>query len=264
MFIITFIISIALEAKIEAALQIAFVISLFFCGGIIFLFIIMILLSGYVARKFITIKKLNKEDFINDKQMHRDILDEYSPVLLAYIDSMSYDYDVLVTAGLLSLKRKGYIELKKDKIDIIKYDYYNLDVSERHIIENIKNGKVSSDNGLFKNIIIDTKKKDLLVEDEHYTKNKTMKRLFALTAIYFFVVFPIVEVLLELYLESEFLVSFIKIIFVVIYIFVFVYINIHRNNSYHRSKKAKELNKKLEGLKNFIKRFSKLDEKHSK
>lgn len=244
--------------------QIALYVTSFF-GGLAFSCFFIYILFDYLTERNIQITKLSKADFINDKQLYRDILKNYSPVLLAYIDKMRFDYDISVVSGLLSLKNKGYIETCEDKLNIIKYDFFNLNMPERYIIENIRNGKVENANQL-KNIVFeDGKRKGLLISNEKWIGMfpKGMKNLFIFTAIYFFIVYPILEDLISLFNNAIILKDVIPITVFLGYIYVCFYAMKSQENLYDRSKIAEELNQKLEGLKKYINEYSLLKDKTS-
>ena len=235
-----------------------------FGGTAVCLFIIYMVLD-YLTERNIQITKLNKSDFINDKQLYRDILNNYSPVLLAYIDKMRFDYDSSIVAGLLSLKNKGYIEICEDKLNIIKYDFYNLDMPERYIIENIRNGKVENASELKDMIYEEGKKRGLLIVNEKKISmsQKGLGNLMTFTIIYLFLICPIFEGLISLLNNSVILNNIVKIVLFLGYIYVIFYAVKSQDNQYSRSKGAEELNQKLEGLKNYIDEYSLLKEKTS-
>ena len=258
-------ISVAIIGKGEHnSFQIALYITSFF-GGLAFSCFFIYILFDYLTERNVQITKLSRVDFVNDKQLYRDILKNYSPVLLAYIDKMRFDYDISVVSGLLNLKNKGYIETCEDKLNIIKYDFFNLNMPERYIIENIRNGKVENANQLRNIVFEDGKRKGLLIPNEKWIGMfpKGMKNLFIFTAIYFFIVYPILEDLILHFNNAVILKDIISITVVLGYIYVCVYAMKSEENLYIRSKTAKELNQKLEGLKNYIDEYSLLKDKTS-
>lgn len=246
--------------------------TILFCVGfsvlivvfLIFLYLIFCIFN-YIAEKNIQVTKLSKVDFVNNKQLYREIIKKYSPVLLAYIDKMRFDYDISVVAGLLSLKNKGYIETYEDKLEIIKYDFFNLNMPERYLIENIRNGKVENVNQLENIVFEEGKRKGLLISNEKWIGMfpRGMKNLFIFTAIYFFIVFPILEDVISLFNNAIILKNVMPIIVFLAYIYVCLYAMKSQENLYDRSKRAEELNQKLEGLKNYINEYSLLKDKTS-
>lgn len=258
-------ISVAIIGKGEQnSFQIALYVTSFF-GGLAFCCFFIYILFDYLTERNVQITKLSTADFVNDKQLYRDILKNYSPVLLAYIDKMRFDDDISIVSGLLSLKNKGYIETCESKLNIIKYDFFNLNMPERYIIENIRNGKVENASQLKDIVFKDGKSKGLLIPNEKWTGTfpKGMKKLFIFTLIYFFIVYPILENLLLLFNNTIILKDVIPITAILGYIYVIFYAMKSQENLYNRSKLAEELNKKLEGLKNYINEYSLLKDKTS-
>ena len=245
-------------------IQMALYVTSFFGGCALIIFFTYILFD-YLTEKNLQINKLSKADFINDKQLYRDILNDYSPVMLAYIDKMTFDYDISIVAGLLSLKNKGFIETCEDKINIIRYDFFELNMPERYIIENIRNGKVENVNQLKKIIFEEGKRKGLLISNKNWTgmSAKGIKKLMIFTIIYFFLIYPIFEKLMILFNNSFILKDVIPITLILGYLYIIFYAIKSKENLYNRSKLAEELNQKLEGLKNYIKEYSLLKNRES-
>lgn len=265
MFLVVFI-SVAITGKGEYnPIQIALYVTSFF-GGFAFICFFIYILFDYLAERNIQITKLSTADFVNDKQLYRDILNNYSPVLLAYIDKMRFDYDISIVSGLLSLKNKGFIETCEHKLNIIKYDFFNLNMPERYIIENIRNGKVENVNQL-KNIIFeDGKQKGLLISNKNWTGlfPKGIKNLMIFTTIYFFFMYPILKALIPLLFNNAIILKdIIPIIVILGYIYVIFFAMKSKENLYSRTKLAEELNQKLEGLKNYLNEYSLLKDKTS-
>ena len=98
-----------------------------------------LLLALNIAR----IKQLDKIDFEKSKELYREILHNYSPVTLSYLDQMNYNSNVAVVSGLLSLENKKYIKIENNEIKRIRYGTCNLDMPEKYIYENIRNNHVS-------------------------------------------------------------------------------------------------------------------------
>lgn len=269
-FFLTFFVVIIFTKEYKSKLNpliISFQLTLFF-GGLIFIKI----LFEYLAEKHVVINKLDKEDFINNEQLYRDILNNYSPVLLAFIDKMMFDYDISIVAGLLELKNKGYIEICEDRINIINYDCQNLNMIEKTIICNLRNGKVDKIINLENIVYEEGKKKRLLISN--ISKNvklikdpfiKDLKKIIVKIIKYYVCAFVLVKFYqsISAYLSSVIFDSII--IFGITFVFFYysIYFKKKQENKipYIRSKEAKELNLKLEGLKNYISQYSLLKEK---
>ena len=263
-------------------------VSLFFMLVFLFIFfLIVVLIKNFHLTIFyfgykIAYRKHNKEkfskiDFKND-HYYRDIIQNYSPATLSYIDNFSLEEkDVIAT--LISLERKNKIIIK-DEIELIDDNTINLSANETYILENIKNNNLNHINMLIfeSKVIQDCLKSNLL--DEKKEKKKQLK-LKILSHIFIYIGIIITFYLLLPYVYNNFFVEneiialifmplpFILFFIMIIYPFVvFTYIKSYRAmdivNPYVRSKSGEEINLKLEGLKNYIKDFSVLKERDKK
>ena len=217
-------------------------------------FIIPILIIS-VTKKEAQKYYFDKEDFNNYKGYYRDIINNYSPAILSYID----DYQISnkeIIATILDLQLKNYIKIdeKTGKIIILNNDYTYLDKSEKYILTHINN---------LKDINYPTWK--MLIKEEAINKNLIIncknkkKLLFVLIATIILLALDLlIFILTKKVLNILFLMLFIFPIYVVTIHFYFMYVN---NQHYTRTPLGKEINKKLEGLKNFLKDFSILDER---
>lgn len=226
--------------------------------------------SYNVSRK----EKLEKIDFTNDHSYYRDVIKKYSAAELLYIDEFNTkeSYKTIVIT-LLRLELKKIIKIDNGYISIISNDTEDLKLSEIYIISCIKNGKV----------VIDTNGVDIYeyIKDEAYQDNLIEKtKKFKFTRFQFKIIFVLLLLLviivgfpfLTLYIKTDYLLnllwciyficSFILTPLYVLYIFAFYYQYLrHQKESYVRTEKGSEINYKLEGLKNYIKDFSSLNEK---
>lgn len=223
---------------------------------------------NYLTKKNVQFNKLSKVDFLGNKELYRDILSNYSPVMLAYLDKMQYNYDISIVAGLLSLKNKGFIEFKEDKINIIKFDFYNLELPERYIIENIKNGKVEiekSNNQLKEMIFEEGKRKNLLLSKNNWMEiyRKSKRKLILFIIIIIIIGMIIIKSTNQQELINMIFEKIIAVIFGCGGLYISFYVINYQKNPYIRNKSAEELNEKLEGLKNYLKDYSLLKDKES-
>lgn len=236
----------------------------------------------YLGMKKYYKTKLSKNDFNKNIGYYRDILREYSADLLGYIDNMELKIPDVLVAMLLQLKLKGIINIENNKI----YFNDNIDINmlsnnERYLINKVHNNKVVINNiNEYKNLVIKEGLIKELLEEKEYTKKHLEKDLRREGSIYVIVIilynlfwkfFPD-----SFYIGDNYWVILLMIIIVFgpfiyffgypIYIFskyapFYIKSNI---NPYFRTKKAEDINKKLEGLKSFLKDFSKLDEREAK
>jgi len=86
-------------------------------------------------------EKLDKIDFKNDNY-YREIISQYSPGVLSYIDDFKLDEKDIV-ATLMSLELKHKIKITDNNIEIIDSNEENLDENEKYILVNIENNKLN-------------------------------------------------------------------------------------------------------------------------
>lgn len=91
-------------------------------------------------------ENLSKIDFSKDKAYYRDIILNYSPAELSYIDDLKNLEEKDVCATILSLKLKNKITIENNKINIIDNSTNNLKNSEIYILEHITKNKVRNIN----------------------------------------------------------------------------------------------------------------------
>jgi len=217
-------------------------------------------------------EKLDKIDFKNDTY-YREIISKNSPGVLSYIDDFKLDEKDIV-ATLMSLELKQRIKIQ-NKIILINETVEGLDENEKYILDNIKNNTINSiDLTTFKSKVInDCLKSSLLVE-----KRQKKNNILVCFIIYFLIIGGF-TVLVNLFSNIQTDNGLVLLIFMlgllviglVLAIYPFAAIiylksyNTMKNlNPYVRSKEAKDINSKLEGLKNYIKEYSLLKDKEYK
>lgn len=264
--------------EIEISESIIFIIGMFIVFGTILLFI-----KSFVSGIKKTIKSVRKEslskiDFSKDKDYYRDILKNYSPAELSYVDDFEINIKREVVATLLKLELKKKIEIKENEILILDSNLIDLKKSEKYILSQVNNGKVNLVNGqYFKNLIREEATEDELVERNtpisifrgllrRHNKKIIYSIVISIICMIasgimehgdfvennetFLIIFIIIFAISMFYLAGTLFASFIG---------GFVYL-ILKSNSDHRTQKGEELNKKIEGLKQYIKDYSMLDQ----
>lgn len=215
-------------------------------------------------------ERLTKIDFENKDIYYREIINKYSPGILKYIDDFSIDENTII-ATLMSLELKNKIEIK-DKINILSTDIENLYDNEKYIYNCIKNNTIDEINLLeYKcHIINDCKKDELLIEKEDI-KKKRKQKIIKYIIIYFVII--VTFIVNTIGLENQQSLSVIQtIILIILGIMLFVfpiygktniiaYAVINAIDPFVRTKKANEINEKVEGLKKYIEEYSLLEEK---
>lgn len=223
-------------------------------------------------------ENMSKIDFIKEKDYYRDILKGYSPAELCYIDNFKIQIPREIVAILLNLKLKQRIEIHKDKIDVINSNLDGLKKTEKFVLQNIKDGKVKIDNSGY----IESFAQDEAIEDNLIKKNekevikkriikKILKQVFKI--IILIVLFAIMCINIEKInqidngvLSFMFFLLMLGFSLYLFYCFVvspwiMITYLLMQTNSYSRTEKGEELNKKIEGLKQYIMDYSLLDEK---
>lgn len=220
---------------------------------------------GSNKAKFEYIKKIN---FSREKEYYREILKKYSPIVLTYIDNFKIEKRKDLISILLVLKLKKKIQIEKNKLIIIDTNVENLTKVEKYIIDNIQNGKLELPHfGYINTYVEEEAVNDGLIIKAEYIKEKTAKKkrqLIIMGIIIFIIQIIIIITPFNLSLINFFVLgisSFGEMIYLLIaipYYFSYCYM---ANNSYKRTSKGKEINLKLEGLKNYLKEFNNLDDK---
>lgn len=248
-----------------------FVFSFFTVVSLLKSFYLTILYIGVrIAYKKYSKEKLDKIDFKNNSY-YRDIISKYSPAVLSYIDDFKLEEkDIVATLMSLELKQKLTI---KDGIKIINDSEENLDENEKYIFKKLKSNTLKNINMLeFEEKV----KKDCLdynlLEENKDIKKKIIKKIIFSVCIYILIVvgffnFPTFynnipnKNIAILFLPVMFILFFIMIIlpFSTI-VYIKSYYRMNKQNPYIRNKQARNINKKLEGLRKYVKDFSQLSE----
>ena len=247
--------------------------------GILFMIIQFVSFYFYIKHSANKARKENmsKIDFSRDKGYYRTILKTYSPAELSYIDDFKVNYKREIVATVLSLELKGKVKIENDGISILDNHDENLRKTERFILKSIDNRKVKiTDSGY-----IDSYAQDEAIEDELIIKNtdqigrkRVIKEILCqltlcLISILIFAVFcsnceklndanTVIKVMSMILSFIAFFIIWIEIGYGTIGIFIYYIMQI---NSYRRTEKGEEINKNIEGLKQYIKDYSLLKDK---
>jgi len=234
-----------------------------------------IFIAAFVAKK-IAAKHAKKDklidiDFGAHKGYYRDIIRDYSPAVLGYIDNLEFDKNKSIVATFLKLKNLKIIDIIEDEIQIINKEY-NLEEHEKYLLENKENFSL----GRYHDLIIKDSKEKGLIEVKKVKKNKIFM------AVLLMILMPLLLFLListnaisNVKIGENFFGIIILICFIIVFLTLFMspIIIIHyiaqytlssTLSSYGRAEKGEEINKMLEGLKNYIKDFSVLDQRVAK
>ena len=237
-------------------------------------FIITVIYFGIkIAYKKYIKEKQDKKDYKNESY-YREIIPELSPAVLSYIYNFQLNEKDIV-GTLLGLQLKKKIDIK-NKIEIKDISEENLTENEKYIFQNLKNGTLKNINMTLweQKVILDCKQKGLL-EEKQNIKREIIKKITISIIMYIviFILFNKSPYIFNKYVANND--SFIILFFIIMLILFFtmiiypyktaVYIKtyyfMNKLNPYIRNKKAKEINEKLEGLKNYIKDYSMINER---
>ena len=225
--------------------------------------------------------RLSNDEFIANKDYYRDLLKGYTPLELSYNNNYEIDQYALI-ATVLNLENKKIITYKDNKF-YVKKDTSNLSQIEKCITDKISENGVDniviSRFGLYYDIVKVCKEKKL-IELGNISKKKLTRDIIISIIVYIIVYFLWSKS--EMFLNNDLLsgnvfiasinsallpvVSFALFAFVHLYplYFIIKYLilnNLTNRKNYKKTDLGKEINYKLEGLKNFIEDFSILNER---
>lgn len=226
------------------------------------------------AKKVAKKEIMSKIDFSKDKGWYREIIKDYSPAELSYIDDFTINPINDIVATLLSLKLKKKIELKDNTIEILNSNNDGLKETEKFVLKNIQNGKVNIDSiEAFAEIAKVEAIKHKTIEEEKDIVIKIVDDVIGriITIFILFVIMNGIHAVEGYFDEYEFVANAIVMLDIgavgvilfgpILYIpYLFSYI-ISKIKSFERTEKGEEINIKIEGLKNYIKNYTLLAEK---
>lgn len=235
-------------------------------------------LPNIIIKKLIRKTSLTKTDFAKTKDYYRDILYKYSVIELNYVDDFQINLKKEIVATLLNLELKGKIKLNYNEIEIISNNDDDLKLTEKNVFNNIKDGKViiskKFDDILRKNAIEEAINDGLLIKmtkKEKITNGIIIFTPLLLIELVLIILYNISYLILDKFQVSN-TIYYVLSIFPMIDVFFITgifgiligsfiqYIN-ESKNMYNRTEKGSNINKKIEGLKKYIKDYSLLDEK---
>ena len=255
-----------------------------------------IYVASKVSSKKVRKTKLSSNDINDYNGYFRDILKEYSVSVLSYIDDFKLDYPSDLIAMLLQMEYKKIISFNEDNITINNYGK-EIKPSEKVILDSIKNGKlewfgynelehITKENISEKPTLTITPAKYLfeksikeeglscgLLEEKEASNKLLIKEVVFSTIIYAiagFFLFSLINYFTSLNEINFEILYFIPLIILCLFMMFFPFYKLWsliilyakvKSDNYFRTKKGEEVNKKLEGLKNFLKDFSILSER---
>lgn len=242
------------------------------------IYVILIYIGIKIGRRMYKKQKLSQNDFQQTKEYYREILQGYSPAVLSFIDDFEIEYPSTIIASLLQLSKNHFITMEQGSIKKNtneKLNDTNLESNETYILNHMKDDKVILNDIEFKkNLTEDALKKGLIknIQEEKAKRKKKIIKAIIIMFVIFFVTFIAISVIEKLNITEGILVAILFFIIAILlmgtvfYPFVLmisyaVYLNKNQKCPYVRTEKGEEINKKLEGLKIYLKDYSYLEEK---
>lgn len=251
-----------------------------YCGALAVLknlHVILIYLGFKFAIKRFKKDKLSAIDFEKYEGYYREILKDYSPAELSYID----DFEILpkkdIVATLLSLELNKKISLEDtDKIKIEQNNMEEVSNNEEYVLNSIENGKINhfNEDEFIAKVKEDAVKNGLLKETKiEWSK---FKKSLILCIFFMILMICIFAKLFNDFINNPtnmadwklfimvFSMSLILCLPIFIGVFFYTYIMKSKKNEYIRTNKGEAINERLEGLKNYLEDFSLMQERDEK
>lgn len=233
--------------------------------------IILIYLGFIFGIKRFKKDKLSSIDFKKYKVYYREILRDYSPAELSYIDNFEILPKNDIVATLLSLELKKIISLNDSdgKIQIEHNNIGEISSNEKYILDSIEDGKINNFNEteFITRVKEDAVKNGLLKESHIYLLNVLKYIMLYIVTIYIcaflFIgsaIFPNADIFLGFIILFILVSMFCLPTFSAIYLITYIIRSIMNRDV--RTSKGEVINEKLEGLKNYLKDYSLIHEKN--
>lgn len=235
---------------------------------------LIVLLGVLIGSKKFEFQKLDINDLKKYKGYYRDILKEYNPLNLSFVDDFKVSNSETIIAELLHLEKNGYIKKENNELIVLKKDE-NLSSAEEYILDNIKDGKLNIKSTFeLETLIQRDGSKQKIIKTKEYSKEemkKTRMTEIVICAVVWLIFIIIINFMVNVTIEGTaenlmFLFFAMFLILAMLLPFIMIASNIAYSirfymNPYIRTKKGKELNMYIEGLKNYLKDYSMLDQK---
>ena len=100
-------------------------------------------MASITANKVSKMEKLSSSNFKNNHDYYRDIIYNYSPMLLSYIDNFELNFPRDIVGTIILLEQKGYLYIENCIFINSNMDTYSLSTLEKYILQNIHSGKLT-------------------------------------------------------------------------------------------------------------------------
>lgn len=234
-------------------------------------FIIIFIIIKVVNNRFIR-EKLDKVDFEKTKEYYREILEGFDILELSWIDDFNLDLEKDIIAELIQLESSKIIRFDEEKIIVNKSrNLEKLKSSQKYILEHIKDGKITNINKFeLEQKIREDAITDNLIEEKNKQRRRKISKIGTLVII-FIIMMRVMNTILESYVANPIIIIIMFSITFIITLLLFFYPAIvivstivyaikYQMDPYFRTGKGKELNKKIEGLKIYLKDYTLLHE----
>ena len=101
------------------------------------------IVANITANKVSKMEKLSSSDFNNNHNYYRDIIYNYSPILLSYIDNFELNFPRDIVGTIILLEQKGYLYIENGIFINSSIDTSSLSILEKYILQNINSGKLT-------------------------------------------------------------------------------------------------------------------------
>lgn len=233
----------------------------FFTWGLVCIPFIIGFIARKIAKKDVEIEQLSKFDLEKTEEYFREIL-KINPLKIAFIDKFTIDIDAVV-AELLYLKLKNVVEINEDGIYIKSEDMNNLSLEQKYILNNINDRKLR----ILNREEFCEKLREVIGEKTYYNSNYFVKKSFSTPKVYTsFILGTAMCCLLPIagYVKMIEFGIIGMILGSLIIAYGFSYASQESQGMYKRTKAGEELNRKIEGLKIFLKDYSLLEKRDFK
>lgn len=229
-------------------------------------------ITSPMAKRIARIQKLNINDFKKSKHYYRDIISQYSPPLLSYIDDFILDLPRDIVGIVMQLEKKGYIIVENGIFINEKFDTNNSNLTDIdiYILQHIIDGKlILNNNDIIKIVQQEGVKKNLFSRKEEKKKFFTpidyVVSILGIIVFIFLFFFFIRRTSIILAILSSLSCSLFGILLMSIVSGMMspFYQNEISQHPFFRTKLGNELNNKLEGLKLFLKDYGNMKDKEA-
>ena len=230
-------------------------------------------IANITAKEVSRMEKLNSSDFKKNHSYYRDIIHNYSPTLLSYIDNFKINLPRDIIGTIMLLEQKGYLKIENGIFVNSIIDNSKLSKLENYILQNVHSGNLTINSKDIKEIIQEEGlEKELIVINNKYKKSNLWNKIKNFTLILLilaFFIFYLIDTFTRIQLPrfSSIILAILVIIAVYMAITHFLYKQkLYKNRKedpYFRTQKGEDINEKLEGLKEYLKDYGDMKNKEA-